>query len=64
MQKIALVTGSYKGIGNGIAVSLEKEGYIVHMANLAHPPYAPYHKPYMFFCRNNSRPDHPYIGGE
>ena len=29
MQKIALVTGSYQGIGNGIAVSLEKAGYTV-----------------------------------
>lgn len=29
MQKIALVTGSYQGIGNGIAVALEKEGYTV-----------------------------------
>ena len=29
MQKIALVTGSYQGIGNGIAALLEKEGYTV-----------------------------------
>ena len=29
MQKIALVTGSYQGIGNGIAVALEKEDYTV-----------------------------------
>ena len=29
MQKIALVTGSYQGIGNGIAVALEKAGYKV-----------------------------------
>ena len=29
MQKVALVTGSYQGIGKGIADLLKKEGYKV-----------------------------------
>ena len=29
MRKVALVTGSYQGIGKGIAEKLKKEGYTV-----------------------------------